>query len=214
MPEVLLFDLDRTLYTNKDLTDFQERILYQFVAEKLCLPFKDGKVEFDKQHEAFSKQRGIEVSKSGIVSLFYSSMVEWNLYREKYITPEGYIGRDEQLVDTFDRLKRENHRLAIASNSLEQFIKRTVELLGIQAEIIGCDTVYAAKPSIDFFISATHFLKVDPKCCISIGDRDSDIYPANTIGIRGIKLRGSNDVYSIDQHIYALNSSDKQNLIL
>jgi len=210
----LLFDMDNTLYTNEPLARFQIDVLYRFVAEKTGTDVETAKREFEAKRKQFSEMVDMGVSRSGMIPRFYASMAEWNRYRDEHISAEGYLERDEQLVSAFERLKTQDFGLAVVSNSAQKFVREAMSLLGIDAQVVTSDLIHEFKPSIDYFVTATRFLGVNPDSCISIGDRDSDIYPANIIGIKGIKIRNTQDVYTIDTYIEALDKSGNPNLIV
>ena len=210
----VLFDMDNTLYTNEPLERFQIDVLYRFVAERTGMDFETAKREFEAKRKQYSKMVGMDVSRSGMIPKFYASMAEWNRYRDEHISANGYLERDEHLVAVFERLTSQGFGLAVVSNSAQKFVREAMVLLGIDARVVASDLIHEFKPSIDYFVTATRFLGVPPETCISVGDRDSDIYPANVIGIRGIKVRNTQDVYTIDTYIQALDKSGKPNLIV
>ena len=210
----ILFDMDNTLYTNEPLAKFQIDVLYRFVAEKNGLDFENAKREFEAKRKQYAEMIGMEVSRSGMIPRFYASMAEWNRYRDENISAKGYLERDEQLVAAFERLKSQGFRLAVMSNSAQKFVREAMTLLGIEAQVVTSDLIHEFKPSIDYFVASTRFLGVEPETCISVGDRESDIFPANVIGIKGIKIRNTQDVHTIDTYIEALDRSGKPNLIV
>ncbi|MBS3106267.1 HAD family hydrolase [Candidatus Woesearchaeota archaeon] len=210
----LLFDFDNTLYTNRRMAEHQADVLYRFVAEKTGLSLEEAKRSFDERLRKFAQQFGVPVSRSWGIPIWYASGAEWNAYRDEHIAARGYLERDERLIAVFERLRSQRFDLAVASNSPQKFIREALGLLGIEAKVVSSDLVHAFKPSIDFFWLATHHLEVQPEACISIGDRDCDISPANALGIRGIRVRSVQDVYHIDDYIQRLDKSGETNLLL
>ncbi len=214
MSESLILDLDRTLYDNEELNRLQTEAIYAFVALKSGLSNREAKERFALSRSAVAALVGGEISMSGVVPVFYASLVGWNEYRDEHLSPDGFIEPDERLVGLFETLRASGYRLAIGSNSTSGFVRRAAGLLGIEAEIIAPDLVFCMKPSLDFFFRAARRLSTDPKKCISIGDRDSDIDPAVAVGMKGIRVRGVHDVYDIEEHLAKLKQSGQTTVIL
>ena len=74
----------------------------------------------------------------------------------------------------------------------------TVTDKGVPRTVVGLDDTFSSKPAPEPFALAALRLALEPRSCVSIGDRiDVDLVPAMDLGMGAILVDGVEDVYRL-----------------
>ncbi len=196
----IIFDMDNTLYTNREYADHQERVLIHRLGQELG--WDTGQAE--KRVEAYrSDYAQIHSHKPSLGNTFLhfgisiARSVEW---RNTYITPQKYLKKDLKLVAAFQQFSPSISKLILTNNPTD-LAKRTLELLGIMNYIhgiIGLDSTGVSKPDTKGFELALVQQGANPREVVSVGDRYGiDIAPALSLGMQGILVNSVQDIYQL-----------------
>ena len=93
--------------------------------------------------------------------------------------------------ELFDYLKKENYRIALASSTKEEAVRRQMKAVGIldDFEVVVCgDMVARSKPNPDIYLKACELLKVDPKECYAVEDSFNGVRSAYNAGMKVIMI--------------------------
>ena len=199
-PSALIFDLDSTLYTNKEYAAFQEEVLVERLGRELGLGpgGAEARIASLREERAASGQ-----GRTSLGTLFaalgvdIATSVRW---REECIDPGRWLSRDERLDQALGLLERE-YRLALVTNNPRRVGLKSLQALGVEGRfqaIVGLDDTMSSKPSPRPFEEAARRLKLQPSLCASIGDRaDVDLAPAMSLGMGALLVDGVEDVYDL-----------------
>ena len=127
-----------------------------------------------------------------------------------------------------DRLRAAGLPLAVVSNQsgigrglitsaqVDAVNRRIDQLLGPFAGFFVCphspdDACECRKPKPQLIIDAARALRVDPACCVVVGDRESDVEAARSAGAIPLKIGGPNDLQeAVDTICYWCASASSQ----
>jgi phosphoglycolate phosphatase/putative hydrolase of the HAD superfamily len=91
--------------------------------------------------------------------------------------------------------------LALVTNNPRLVGERSLEALGVRSHfktVVGLDDTFCSKPAPEPFALAARRLALEPRSCVSIGDRiDVDLVPAMDLGMGAILVDGVEDVYRL-----------------
>ena len=197
----LVFDIDMTLYRNKEYYKDQKNLLVQKLAEKHNKSFIRMLEEIDSFQESYSKKNnGKKISLGNLFINYGVSIKQSCNWRTELFNPEKYLSKDIKLINTLSILK-ECFSLACITNNTEIIAKRTLSTLGITAFfpiIIGLDRTLLSKPNIKPFNIVSEELGISLSNMISIGDRfEVDIEIPVEFCMGGILVESMEDVYNL-----------------
>jgi phosphoglycolate phosphatase/putative hydrolase of the HAD superfamily len=198
----LIFDLDNTLYTNAAYASFQEKVLL----ERLGCELGVGLDAAAAKVEALRTERAAAgLGKTSLGKLFaalgvgIATSVRW---REECIEPGEWLIRDPRLDRALGSLAKE-YTLAVMTNNPRLIGEKSLDALGIRPRfsvLIGLDNTLTGKPAPEPFIETARMLGLEPRFCVSIGDRlDVDLVPALELGMGAILVDGVEDVYRLPE---------------
>ena len=198
----MIFDLDNTLYTNAGYTAFQEAVLVERLGRELGL----GPEAAAAKIAALRAERvAAGLGKTSLGRLFaalgieIATSVRW---REECIEPAEWLKRDARLDRTLGMLSKD-FALALVTNNPRMIGEKSLVALGVRSRftvLVGLDDTFAGKPAAEPFIDTAHALGIEPRLCVSIGDRfDVDLAPAMELGMGAILVDGVEDVYRLPE---------------
>jgi len=201
-PSALIFDLDNTLYTNPAYADFQEDVLVERLGRELGL----ATVEAAAKIAALRAERAAAgLGKTSLGNLFAALGIEIPTsvrWREECYEPAKWLKRDARLDRALGLLAKD-YRLALMTNNPRLIGEKSLDALGVRhrfSVIVGLDDTFTGKPSADPFLETARRLGLDPRLCVSIGDRfDVDLAPAMELGMGAILVEGVEDVYRLPE---------------
>lgn len=114
---------------------------------------------------------------------------------------------DEQFISTALKLK-ENYRLAMLSNDVNEwsiFLRKKFKLDKLLDEFIISGECKLRKPSKDIYELALERLNAKAEDCLFIDDREKNLLPAISLGMKAIKFIRDNES-DISDNIPSINS--------
>ena len=205
MPEEikgLIFDIDQTLYDNREYYDSQKDLL---VAKLASIQGKTVNVilkEVEKRQADYASQNeGRKLSLGNMFLRFGISIEQSCAWRTELFEPEKYLSMDKKLIAVMKSLSKK-YIIGAVTNTSTIIAKRTLKVLGVESFfpiVIGLDRSLVSKPALKPFVIASKELGMPFKHLISIGDRlEIDIELPLQYGMGGILIEGMEDVYSLE----------------
>jgi FMN phosphatase YigB (HAD superfamily) len=198
----LIFDIDLTLYDNRQYYNSQKYLLVAKLAEKNGKSYEETLMEVDLyQADYMNTNNGKKLAMSNLFLLRFGVSIEENCrWRTSLFHPEHYLRPDEKLIQTMEGLSA-HFILAAVTNNTEVIGKRTLRVLGVEGffrVIVGLDRTLVSKPSMKPFIIASGEMGIPLRHCISIGDRmEVDVELPVREGMGGILVESMEDVYGL-----------------
>jgi HAD superfamily hydrolase (TIGR01509 family) len=199
-PSALVFDLDNTLYTNPRYAAFQEDVLVERLGRELGL---GAEAATAKISELRSARAAAGLGKTSLGRLFAALGVEIATsvaWREECYEPGKWLVKDPRLDRALETLSK-RFVLALVTNNPRLIGEKSLEALGVRARfsaLVGLDDTFSGKPAPEPFALVARRLGLDPRSCVSIGDRfDVDLAPAMELGMGAILVDGVEDVYRL-----------------
>jgi phosphoglycolate phosphatase/putative hydrolase of the HAD superfamily len=199
-PRALVFDLDNTLYTNPGYAAFQEDVLVTRLGRELGL---DAEAAAARIAGLRAERAAAGLGKTSLGRLFdalgvdIATSVRW---REECVEPEDWLSRDSRLDRALAALSK-RFVLALVTNNPRLIGEKSLRALGVRARftvLVGLDDTFSGKPAPEPFALAASRLGLDPRLCVSIGDRfDVDLVPAMELGMGAILVVGVEDLYGL-----------------
>jgi FMN phosphatase YigB (HAD superfamily) len=197
----LLFDVDLTLYSNKDYYESQKQLLVNELALESGLPYEEALLEINRFRDEYALDHGGRKPALGKIFLNYGISVEKSCeWRTKLFKPEDYLCHDSKLVETMEVLQSK-YAIAAVTNNTTEIVNRTLSILGVKkyfSVVIGLDRSLSVKPSMIPFEMAAKDLDIPVSELVSIGDRlEIDIELPVKNGMGGILVENMEEVYSL-----------------
>jgi HAD superfamily hydrolase (TIGR01509 family) len=201
-PAALVFDLDNTLYTDPRYAAFQEDALVERLGRELGLG-TEGAVA--RIAELRAERAAAGLGKTSLGKLFAALGIEMSTsvrWREECIEPGKWLARDPRLDRALADLAR-RFALALMTNNPRLVGERSLAALGVRdrfSVLVGLDDTFSGKPAPEPFALVAQRLGLEPRACVSIGDRfDVDLAPAMELGMGAILVDGVEDVYRLPE---------------
>jgi putative hydrolase of the HAD superfamily len=188
----LLFDLDDTLFSEREYVESGFRAVAKVIAE-----------QSGGSPACYFEFMRAALEENGRGRIFDDLLVRFSLSPEKfpidalvmhYRQHDPLIKLYPGVSEMLRRLRR-THRLAIVTDGMAAMQRRKVAALRLNDmidEAIYCWEIEAPKPSPDGFLAAMRKLAVTPAETIIIGDRpDHDLAAAISIGCSAILIQGT-----------------------
>jgi phosphoglycolate phosphatase/putative hydrolase of the HAD superfamily len=199
-PKALVFDLDNTLYTNPAYAQFQEDALVERLGRELGI----GAAAAAARIAALRAEReAAGLGKTSLGKLFAALGVEMRdsvRWREECFEPAKWLKRDERLAAALRNLAKD-FKLALMTNNPRSVGEKSLDALGARSSfsaLVGLDDTLSGKPAPEPFLEVCKRLGLEPRRCVSIGDRfDVDLAPAMELGMGAILVEGVADVYKL-----------------
>mgnify|MGYP006284178519 FL=1 len=198
----VLFDIDNTLYDNREFGESQIRVLNERLAAELGRPVEElvGEVEELRQKVA-RENEGRRPSLGNTFLRFYGIPIETSVaWRAELIEPEAYLSPDPELRKRIEAVSRSAAICAVTNNPV-QIGERTLHALGIgdlMPVVSGLDTVGVSKPDPRPFEVALEYLALPPGEILAVGDRyEIDLEPIIDLGGGGVLIEGREDLFAL-----------------
>ncbi|MBN2534968.1 MAG: HAD family hydrolase [Spirochaetales bacterium] len=197
----LIFDIDQTLYDNREYYDGQKILLVKKLAQVRSRSFEEMLREIDAhQKEYAEKNSGKKLSLGNLFLRLGISLEENSEWRTELFKPENYLSKDEKLIMTMKALSA-MYYIAAVSNTSTHVAIRTLVVLGVEEffpVVIGLDRSLASKPALKPFEMASVELQIPLRHLVSIGDRmEVDLELPVMHGMGGILIESMEDIYSL-----------------
>lgn len=198
----LLFDIDNTLYDNREYGDSQIRVLNERLAKELGRPGDEVSREVEELRRRSAEENGGRRPSLGNAFLrFYGISIETSIrWRAQLIEPEAYLGHDRELRARIEGISRRAAICAVTNNPVS-IGERTLHALGIgdlMPVVSGLDTAGVSKPDPRPFEVALEYLALPPGEILAVGDRyEIDLEPIIDLGGGGALIEGRRDLLSL-----------------
>lgn len=205
--KTIIFDIDSTLYTNEAYATEQVDIqLRHFAKIKNTTPENIRKMIEDFRSEYTRTHNGKKISLGNTLVHFGVSIEESINWRKTLLEPALFLKKDEKLISVLTQLKEKYSLICVTNNPVLPAYK-TLAAIGIEKlipDIIGLDTTYKSKPSLEPLMLAAKKTNAGVEECLSVGDRfEIDLSLALEIGMGGILVDGVDDVYKFPEILKA-----------
>jgi phosphoglycolate phosphatase/putative hydrolase of the HAD superfamily len=196
-----LFDMDGTLYTNREYAKMQIDRPIKRLAQICGKSFDEMQGEIAAYREAWAASHNGQATSLGNVFKSFGVDIEESIrWREELYEPADYLKPDPLLRDVMKQLGSV-FTLALVTNNPVLVAKKTLAALGIDdiiTTIVGLDTCLVSKPYEAPFRKAVELIGLPFSECVSVGDRfDIDLAIPLKLGMGGILVDGVEDVYGL-----------------
>ena len=197
----IIFDLDSTLYTNKEYAKAQTDLpieLLSVLRKKSFEKMKEEILMFQKKWQ--EEHEGKEISLANTFLHFGINIDDIIFWRTRLFHPEEFLKKDKKLIAALEELGS-RAVLSVVTNNPVSIAERTLYVLGVGDmfhTVIGLDTLGVSKPHEESFMRAAIQCGTVPEMCIAVGDRyDIDIALPLELGMGGILVDTVSDVYEL-----------------
>ena len=201
LKQVIIFDMDGTLYTHDEYLRSQFDLPIKRLAKLQKKTFNQMKREISEYRKMWAEEHGGKSVSLGNIFLSFGISIEKTIsWREELYRPEDYLSEDKLLRSSLEKLVK-HFTLAVITNNPVSIAVRTLNVLGVQDlfhTIAGLDTCMVSKPNEVIFKKVLQDCCVNAQQCISIGDRfDIDIALALKLNMGGILVEEIGDIYEL-----------------
>lgn len=199
----IIFDIDQTLYDNREYYNSQKHLLLEKLASVLNKSYnKTLNMLEDYQREYAENNEGREQSLGNCLLHFGIDFQQNISWRNELFKPENYLTYDKELNITLTILSNKCRITAVTNNPVE-IGKRTLKALGVDEfflTVVGIDTTGVSKPSIIPFRKAANAMHLQFRDILTVGDRmEVDLEIPVKEGMNGILIRNVEDIYKLPE---------------
>jgi L-threonylcarbamoyladenylate synthase len=200
----LIFDMDGTLYRNRELEYRYAESVYPLVAQRRGLTLAQARELFDRTHLKLARRLGRRPSRFYTLSQLGISDLAWAAGPGRSVSPESWLRPNPRLRTTLAALAA-RFRLGLVTNNHQGNTDATLQRLGVRSlfdEILTLTESRRFKPSSELYREMARRLGTEPAQCLSIGDSfDMDLEPAARIGMPTLLVRRPTDLYRLPQAV-------------
>lgn len=205
--DAFLFDIDGTLYTDREYGRFQIEVLVRELARIWGEPYDEVAALVERTRAALADAEGRASTSLGnamaALGVDIGTGVEW---RRRLIRPERFLSVDPALVAALSGLRdRYGSALVAVTNNPRSVGEATLEALGVHglfSAVVGLDDTMRSKPAAEPYLLAARLAGAEPGACISVGDRyDVDLAVPLELGMGAALVDGVEDVYGLAEAI-------------
>ncbi|HRW23625.1 MAG TPA: HAD family hydrolase [Spirochaetia bacterium] len=198
-----LFDIDGTLYTDREYGRFQVEVLVRELAALRGEPYDDVAALVERTRAELAAAEGRASTSLGnamaALGVDIGTSVEW---RRRLIRPERFLSADPALSAAISGLReRFGAAIAAVTNNPRSVGEATLEALGVRglfSAVVGLDDTMRSKPAAEPYLLAARLAGAEPGACVSVGDRyDVDLAAPLELGMGAILVDGVEDVYRL-----------------
>jgi len=169
----IIFDLDGTLYSSRELAAEINRVAAEGLALQLGIDPESAKRLLSGAKAALQERTGWEATLSAACLELGCDIRRLHGYLAEQVSPEKYLVRDDRVVEMLERLRR-NYRLYLYTNnnrSLTDRIIRSIGVAGLFSEIFSIEDFWRGKPDRLALAKLFAAAGAEPVECIFVGDR-------------------------------------------
>src|SRR6185369_1812229 len=144
----IIFDLDGTLYSSRELAAEINSVAAEGLAQQLGTDPESAKSLLSRAKAALRERTGWEATLSAACLELGGDIRRLHGYHAEHVSPEKYLVRDGRVVEMLERLRR-NYGLYIYTNnnrSLADRIMRSIGVAGLFSEIFTIEDFWRGKP--------------------------------------------------------------------
>ena len=206
MKKAVIFDMDGVLVDSEPLHKEAET----YVLAKHGIQYSEN---IAKQYTAYGTE---ELFWKDIANHFRIELDIAEAIKQKqkyYFNHFNKIELIQPAIDLLQRLKSHNCRIALASSSSRNVIKKTLSTFSLEKYFeftISSDDVNYGKPAPDVFILAAQSLKIDPQNCIVIEDSVNGVKAGKAAGMTVVAVPNAfTETFNFSEADYILKSLDE-----
>jgi HAD superfamily hydrolase (TIGR01549 family) len=201
--EVLLFDIDMTLYYNPEYFRSQIENQIRLLSQEWFWSFEKTEEKIEAFRQQWLEEKGEKLSFGNTLLYGFGVPISRSVeLRDQCITPEDYLKSDPRLKKVLKELHK-RYRLVALTNNTSRVGLRTLEVLGVSdlfELVIGLDMTGHSKPHPAVYDYVLEKVKAAPGLITSIGDRyQVDLKKPLDLGMGGVLVNGMEDVYKLPQ---------------
>jgi putative hydrolase of the HAD superfamily len=169
----IIFDLDGTLYSSRELAAEINRVASEGVALQLGIDSGSAGALLSGAKAAIKERTGHEATLSAACREIGADIRQLHCHLAENINPEKHLVRDDRVVEMLERLGRE-YRLYIYTNNNRTLTDRIMKLIGIDgrfAEIFTIEDFWRSKPDRLALAKIFAAIGAEPIECLFVGDR-------------------------------------------
>jgi len=169
----IVFDLDGTLYSSKDLAAEINRVAVEGLALQLGIDPESAKNLLSGAKNTLKERTGHEATLSAACLELGGDIRQLHGYLAGHVCPEKYLVRDDRVVAMLERLRR-NYGLYLYTNnnrSLADRIMRAIGVAGLFSEIFSIEDFWRGKPDRLALAKLFAAIGAEPIECLFVGDR-------------------------------------------
>jgi putative hydrolase of the HAD superfamily len=183
--KALVFDLDGTLYVNRDLGREIHWAACRYMAGVLGLTPEEADRRLKETKQELSRASGVDTSLTAACLALGGDIALLHRQFAAEIRPEPFLARDERVVALIDRLAR-RFALHIYTNNNRPLTDRVLAALGLDGRFSRLFTIeYSWRPKPDPPTLERLLAEIDtaPSGCLFVGDRfDIDLRLPQELG--------------------------------
>lgn len=201
--DAFLFDIDGTLYADREYGRFQVEVLVRELARVRGEPYEDVAALVERTRTELAAAEGRSTTSLGnamaALGVDMRASVEW---RERLIDPSRFLRPDPALVSAISGLRdRFGAAIVAVTNNPRSVGEATLEALGVRglfSAVVGLDDTMRSKPAAEPYLLAARLAGAEPRACVSVGDRyDVDLAVPLELGMGAVLVDGAGDVYRL-----------------
>lgn len=188
MSKLIIFDLDGVLVDSKDIHFNALNHALESIDKKYCISYEDHKNIYDGLPT--SKKLEILTSKTGLSTDLYSKI--WKNKQEKTEQLFLDIANDQELIEIFKYIKKNEIKIAVASNSISKTVLQCLKSLGILSYVdivVSNEDVKNPKPSPEMYWKAMAEVRSTPSETIILEDSHIGLIAANDSGANVVEIK-------------------------
>ena len=167
----LIFDVDLTLYDNREYYDIQKDLLVEKLAEMMGKTTEQTLAMIEKKQKKYmADHEGRKLSLGNLFTLFGVTMEQNCAWRTEQFKPEEYLLPDISMARSLAELS-EQYCITAVTNNTTEIGNRTLAAIGIKqyfSVVIGLDQTFKSKPHMaPFKKAATGKSRVLKSCIFS-----------------------------------------------
>ena len=169
----IIFDLDGTLYSSRELADEIYRAAVKGLALQLGMEPSEADSRLAAARKAITVRTGCEATLSAGIQELGGDCRELHRYLAEHVNPEQFLERDERVVAMLQRLQ-ERFRLYIYTNNnleLTTKIMRETGIEGLFAAVFTVEDFWRPKPDRLALANIFAAIGAEPGECLFVGDR-------------------------------------------
>ena len=197
----IVFDIDGTLYTNREFVAEQIDVQIRHWAELQGKSHDEARKEIQDYRKTYALENGGKSISLANAFLHFGIDIETSIeWRNKLLEPEKYLSRDKKLAGVLEELKQKYILICLTNNPVFA-AGRILKAVGINEcfeHIVGLDTLKKSKPSKESLLKVCEITQTPFDECLSVGDRyDIDLSLPLQLGMGGVLVNDSNDIIEL-----------------
>ncbi len=199
--KAIVFDLDGTLYTSRELAAEIHRVACSAIALQLGACFEEAEARLAAAKRALVARSGREATLSAACQELGCDIRALHSYLAENVEPEPFLKRDERVLDMLARLARD-YSLLVYTNNNRQLAGRIMAAIGVDSHMERLFTIeycWRSKPDRGVLENIFAEIGVAPRECLFVGDRyDVDLRLPEEMGCRSYLTKSIDELLRLE----------------